>query len=231
MLGFLSYNDMTRELPDETKLKYTIGVGSPKKELVAHNGVFYGSSCALYTFADTQSAIVAFANGQQDADAAEFAVQIITQALFDLKPEVDILSLARQEVFLRKQNFTESLLFDWESDREIGLTEPPREQYVGKYEGHATWLSIIIQKDTAELCVQFNSNKDSRTTLLYYEKDTYSFFPASRDQYLKDSMIDFNDHELALLYFQRDVSGKVSGLLWKWDHEGGPSMFQRKDQD
>ncbi|KAF2127855.1 beta-lactamase/transpeptidase-like protein [Dothidotthia symphoricarpi CBS 119687] len=229
MLGFLSYNDMTRDDSDETNLDFIIGVESTKKELIAHNGVFCGSSCAFYTFSDTQSAIVVFANGQQDADAAEFAAQIITQALFDLSPKVDILSLARQEVFRRRQNFTDSLWFNWENGRDIGTTEEPREQYVGKYEGHATWLSIVIGKDNAELCVQFNWNKESLTALQYYKKDTYSFFPTSRDQYLKDSMIELNDHELALFYFKRNASGKVSSLFWKWDHEGGPSMFKRKD--
>jgi hypothetical protein len=108
------------------------------------------------------------------------------------------------------------------------MTEAPREQYMGEYEGHATCLAIVVRKDTSELCVQFNWNVKSLTTLRPYKEDTYSFFPNSRDQYLKDCMAEINDLELSLFYFKRDASGKVASLLWKWDHEGIPSMFVRK---
>jgi CubicO group peptidase (beta-lactamase class C family) len=228
MLGFLSYNDMTREDSDDAKLDSAIGTASPNIKLIAHNGVCCGSSCAFYTFPDTKSAVITFANGQQDADAAEFAAQIITQALFDLEPKVDILSLAREEVRLRRQYFEGSLLSGWENGREAGMTEAPREQYMGEYEGHATCLAIVVRKDTSELRVQFNWNVKSLTTLRPYKEDTYSFFPNSRDQYLKDCMAEINDLELSLFYFKRDASGKVASLLWKWDHEGIPSMFVRK---
>ncbi|KAI0485622.1 beta-lactamase/transpeptidase-like protein [Xylaria cf. heliscus] len=228
MLGFLSYNDMTREESTGGFHNPMIGVESPEKEVVAHNGVFCGSTSALYTFRDTQSAIIAFANGLQDADASEFAVQIITQALFDLKPKVDILKLARREVNLRKRHFAESLLSEWERNRDTATPEAPREQYVGDFEGHTTCLSILHSGKTAELSVRFNGIEESTLKLQYYRKDTYSFFPTFRNDWLTKSMIEWNDHRLAILVFERDESGIVIGLFWKWDHEGRPGWFQKR---
>ncbi|KAM0184885.1 hypothetical protein ACHAPI_012337 [Fusarium lateritium] len=136
MLGFLSYNDMTREEKEQSKepdFDSVLGMESCKRELIAHNGVFVGSTSALYTFPETQSAIIAFANGLQDADAAEFAAQILMQALFDLKPEVDVLALARRESHLRKQHFTSCILPNLEADRDTNAFEFPREQYIGDF--------------------------------------------------------------------------------------------------
>ncbi|KAI4145269.1 MAG: hypothetical protein LQ340_006344 [Diploschistes diacapsis] len=225
MIGFLSYNDMTRE-ESARDHSHVMGIESPKRLLVAHNGVFCGSTSALYTFPETQSAIITFANGLQDADAAEFAAQIITQALFGLGPEVDILALARREVDLRKRQFMGSLLSEWERDRDIEAPEGPREQYTGDFGGHTTCLSIMQSED--KLSVKFNGNKNSALLLQYYKEDTYSFFPTTRDEWLMKSMFEWNNHKLALLEFKRDDSGEVIGLFWQWDHEGQPSWFQKK---
>lgn len=227
MLGFLSYNDMTRGEVEEMDSDFILGVESLDRELVAHNGVFDGSTSALYTFPETQSAIVAFANGLQDADAAEFAAQILAQALFDLQPEVDILALARRESNIRKQHFTDSLLSEWERNRDTSASESPKEQYVGNFKGHATIIFILQDSKTTGLCVQFNGVKESTLAPQHYGKDTYSFFPTSRDEWPSNSMFEWNHHRLALFKFERDHSDDVVGLLWQWDHEGKPSWFQK----
>lgn len=56
----------------------------------------------LHTFAETQNAIIVFANGLQDADTTEFAARILTQGLFDPRLEVNIIALTRHESHLRK---------------------------------------------------------------------------------------------------------------------------------
>ena len=205
-----------------------IGVESPEKELVAHNGVFCGSSSAFYTFPDTQSAIITFANGLQGADAAEYAAQIISQALLDLHPKVDILALARRKMDLEKRHFMDSLSSHREKKQDNAILEIPREDFVGDFEAPEICLSIFQESKTAELSLRFNGNHHSTMPLQYYQKDTYSFFPTSRAEWLLKSMFEWSNHTLALLEFKRDSSGGVIGLFWQWDHEGSPSWFQKR---
>ena len=228
MLGFLSYNGVTQEEYGKKDLNFVIGVESPEKEVVAHNGVFCGSSSAFYTFPGTQSAIITFANGLQGADAAEYAAQIISQALFDLHPKVDILTLARREIDLEKRHFMDSLSSDREKKQDNAIPEAPREDFVGDFEAPEFYLSIFQKSKTAELSLRFNGNHHSTLPLQYYKKDTYSFFPTSRAEWLVKSMFEWSNHTLALLEFERDSSGGVIGLFWQWDHEGRPSWFQKR---
>jgi hypothetical protein len=100
---------------------------------------------------------------------------------------------------------------------------------VGEYEGFATRLSIFRSPETKTLYFHFNGAKNSACDLQIYKKDTYSFFPATRDEWLKKSMTDWNHHELALLCFHRDLKDMVDGVFWRWDHEGQTSFFAKID--
>jgi hypothetical protein len=191
-------------------------------------GYFFGSTSALYTFPETQSVIIVFSNGLQDADAAKFAAQILIQALFDLRPEVDVLALARRESRLRKQYFTSCVLSNFETSRDNNAHESPREQYAGHFWGNATKLSFLQDHRTTELYIKFNGVENSILALRHHGKDMYTFFPSSRDEWLVNDIFEWNNHSLALVEFKRNTDFIVVGLYWRWDYEGEPSWFEKR---
>ncbi len=77
-----------------------------------------GSSCSISLFQSEDFAIVACTNGNTDGDAADWATKILTQALFDLKPEVDFVSLAQAEAVARRGDY-DRMLTDWRCIRLI----------------------------------------------------------------------------------------------------------------
>ena len=225
MLSFLSYSDMTREESDIGAPKNVLRLESPGIEIIAQDGVFCGSTSAFYKMLATQSAITASANGQQDADAAEFAAEILLQAMFDLQPLVNILEVVRREVYLRKEHVIHELGLQ-ETVYEIDLTL--QQGYIGDFHGANTTLSVLPGNTIDQLCVRFNGNVGSDTDLHYCRYDRWSPFPTSFELYLKNCMLDWNNRNLTFLHFERNGSGTIAGFYWQWDHEGGSSWFARK---
>jgi CubicO group peptidase (beta-lactamase class C family) len=232
MLGWTGWNYMTRDDEEKTNTKYILSTSSPPRLVLQHNGIANGSSCAFYTFPETQSAVIAFSNGIQDGDAADFCAHIMIQALFDLQPHVDLLSLAKIEADLRQNRFYQKILSDWARHRNITVPEAPVTDYEGDYQALATTLSIVRIGTTEgdKLSVTWNGVLDTRRQLDYYNKDVYSFLPTTQDEWLAESMFDWDYYTTGLLEFHRDEHGKVNELLWKYDKYENPAIMKRKSK-
>lgn len=232
MLGWTGWNYMTRDDEEKTNTKYILGTSSPPKLVLQHNGIANGSSCAFYTFPETQSAVIAFSNGIQDGDAADFCAHIMIQALFDLQPRVDLLSLAEIEADLRHNRFYEKIKSDWDKHRDVTGPEAPIADYEGDYHALATTLTIASIGTTKgdRLSLTWNGVLDTRRQLDYYSKDVYSFLPMTKDEWLAESMFDWDYYRTGLLEFHRDEYGKVNELLWKYDEYEDPAIMKRKSK-
>lgn len=230
MLGWTGWNYMTRYDDEKTNQNYILGTSSPPKLVIQHNGLNNGSSCAFYTFPETQSAIIAFSNGIQDGDAADFTAHTIIQALFDLQPHVDLLPLVKTEAAKRHNQFYQDILSDWKKHRNTDQPEAPLTEYEGKYEALATILNIarIHTSDGKRLSITWGRVVNTRRRLDFYNKDTYSFLPLTQDEWLAESMFDWDYYTTGLLEFHRDKEGKVNELSWKYDEWEHPAIFKRK---
>ena len=227
-LGLYSYGHRTRWDSESTYLKYIIGSESKPRLVYGHNGVNNGSTATLYTFPETHSAVVVLSNGCDVGDASDTASQILIQALFDLKPHVDLLPRLEKEVELCLRAY-DDIIADLDKHRNTSGPERSSEDYIGEYIGHGTLVVSILgnNPDTA-LCVQFEGSEASRCALEYYNKDSYSFFPTSRDVWLARSMLDWDYYKVGIFEFVRDDSDRVIGFRWQWDADEEPTLFSRR---
>jgi CubicO group peptidase (beta-lactamase class C family) len=227
-LGLYSYGHRTRWDPESTYLKYIIGRESKARQVYGHNGVNNGSTASLYTFPDTHSAVVVLSNGCDVGDASDTASQILIQALFDLKPHVDLLPRLEKEIDLCLRDY-DDIVADWNKHRDTSAPERSSKDYVGEYIGHGTLVvSILGNEPETGLYVLFEGSEASHCTLEHYNKDSYSFFPTSRDVWLARSMVDWDYYKVGIFEFVRDDSDKVIGFQWQWDADEEPAFFTKR---
>ncbi|KAF7557275.1 hypothetical protein G7Z17_g774 [Cylindrodendrum hubeiense] len=215
-LGYMGVNHKTSEEDPEYNMKYILGRDSEKKFFVGHNGNMNGYASALYLFPETNSGVIALANGMNLGDAADFAAKIMLQALFDLQPHVDILELAKREAHLHKKMYND-IIDKWLAHRNIIQEEANLEDYVGNYEGYSTMLNIILRKETGHLALMLNSNLATMCDLELFNRDQFSFQPTTRDAWLSQGMIDWDEWFVGVLRFKRDNAGKIEGLSWEYE--------------
>lgn len=176
------------------------------------------SHSSLQIFPESECAIVALANCMDIGDAADFATKLFTQALFDMKPEVDIIDLAKKEAPLRRKWFDDKVI-RWCDDRRTTTTEADRQDYVGIYSGHGTRIEVFFREETDKLAFTLNSNIKYQCDLEFYKDDcdVYRFFPVSRDACLTRSMRGWDYYMVGLFYFSRRDNGKVNSIGWMYE--------------
>lgn len=157
---------------------------------------------SLYLFPESQSAIVFCANGITDGDAADWISKLFAQALLDLEPKMDVILQAKNEATARWDDYTR-LLRDWKENKGVKGKDQIEEaidlnEYVGSYVGLGTVLTISRAESgtdgdaNGKLQVAFNGVKESAQILEFYNCDTWSRFPLTRDEWLKRHMIDWD---------------------------------------
>lgn len=224
-------NEKTRSEEPELFRSHVVGqdlllAGEHVEDVITHSGYNNGFTSSVTIFPCTRTAIVAFANGMDLGDPADWSVKILTQALFETTPEVDIVALATKEADLWKRWFDE-MLIEWLADRRIMHQESDLTEYVGDYEGLNTTIQISLHPETAHLAMNINSCEGSRFDLELYGNDTYSFFPPTKDQWLRDGMWDWDEYYVAVIYFHRDDNGKVYSLSWRYEADEEDGHFYR----
>ena len=225
--GLLSHNYRVLWEDPEYSAKHIIGRASPRRLFFGANGLMSGASSAIYIFPETNSAVVAFANGFNDGDAPDFAAKVLTQELFRLEPRVDLLPLARREAAADRQWY-HNLLVDWLKNRNVYAPDAPLNDFIGSYSGLCTTIVIAYSENRKHLVFTLNERKDSTCRLEFYNKDTFSFQPTTRDEWLEGSFVDWDYYKSGLFFFHRDQQGHIDGLHWQYDEYEHPTWFQRR---
>lgn len=222
MLGVMSGNRFSRDRHHRMHLRHILGTESSPIQTIGHSGSMFGSVATVWTFPDTQSAVVVMANGRNFGDASDFTAQILIQALFDMTPRIDIIPWVKMEVDLARRFFDEKLLQPWKENRQLTGSRRDHQIYIGEYQGFRGLFTFSVVSDPSaasdgQLALEFNHCNASRRQLVYFQKDVYTFFPEDRDTYLTDS-IALTDYRQSLLEFEFDsTTDKVTGLWWLWD--------------
>ncbi|KAH6988385.1 hypothetical protein EDB80DRAFT_588635, partial [Ilyonectria destructans] len=219
-LGYLGLIHRTAGEDPEYNAKYILGQGSKRKLFVGHSGNMNGYSSALFLFPETNSGVVALTNGMNLGDAADFAARIMIQALFNLKPYVDIVSLARREAQLHRKMY-DDILVQWLANRDVIRKEADRQEYVGEYQGHNINISVVLREETGHLAMLLNSKPETLRNLEFFNQDAYSFQPTTRDEWLSQGMFDWDDWFVGVLQFQRNKAGKISEIYWEYEPDDG----------
>lgn len=233
MLGAFSANSRSREVNHQMHLKHILGVDSNPRLAVGHTGGMMGSVTTLWTFPETQSAVVALTNGRDFGDASDFTAQILTQALFNLTPQIDFLPWVRMEAELAGKFFKENLLQPWERNRRIDDNKRDPMVFVGEYRGFNSLFALTVIADQAQrdsevrLSVLFNNHKASVCRLLFFQTDIYSFLPQDRNSWVSNYM-PVGDYRQTLLEFEfSDAVKRATGIWWRWDMDEKPTFLRR----
>lgn len=226
-VGWGSFNSRTKFNKEKSYLNFIVGRDSPKRLFVKHHGILEANAAVIITFPETQSAVISMTNGLNRGDAADWAAQTMIQALFNLQPKVDFKPLIELESKLRYADYHDTVLVPWLAHRNVDEPEMNRQEVLGEYEGWAMTLEIILD-DSGSLKLIFNGREDMPVNLSYYNKDQYTFLPASRDDWVAGGYLDFDNYMVFILDFRRDESGKINGLWWMWDDGYKSTWFEKK---
>ncbi|KAL4906179.1 hypothetical protein BDW74DRAFT_151443 [Aspergillus multicolor] len=249
MVGTYSGNRHTRDPKGPWKLHLDrsniLGMDSPPREMIGHTGGAIGGIATVWTFPETLSAVCTLVNGRARGDASDFAAQALIQALFDLEPRVDLLSWARKEAELGSSSLENDLLTPWKANRRETDPERDIERYVGEYRGFngLFTLSVGLEVSTAsasgsgsglhgnpnpKLTLTFNNVDRTTCEMVFYSKDTYSFFVEDLDLWATEWFL-YRDYRQTLLEFKLDDAGQILGLWWMWDTDEERAWLRRVD--
>lgn len=235
MLGSQSGNQYSRESPHKAHLKNILGRDGKRFPVVWHTGGYTGSICSVFTFPETQSAVVTMTNGRILGDASDFAAQILIQALFDMTPAVDLTAWARLEADLVTKHHENEVLGKWETNRR---PEDPRREsstYVGQYQAYDGHFSLevsvgeYIDHSEPELFVTFVRHEASKRALEFYRRDTYSLIHPMRN--VLDRLQGYDEKTSLLTFEVGESTGTARSLTWQWDDEQDPVRFTRISPD
>lgn len=215
-LGMLSYNSIHRK-------EDIIGKESDSRTLYGHSGCSNGFVSTAYLIPDSHTAIVALSNAADTGDASETASQILLQALFDLKPTINLLPSLEASVADRLKQH-ETMVNDWREHRDISqYDEAASEEFLGTYVGFGVSHIHIIHSGTSPsgLAVKFADQEASQCDLEPYNRDALSFLPLDRHAKLERSMIDWDYWEVGVFTFVRE--GGTIDLDWPSSQPDSPS--------
>ncbi|CAG8395664.1 unnamed protein product [Penicillium salamii] len=147
-LGLTSYNAFHDD-DSATRAKQLIGHQSEPRTLYGHNGIANGSLATVYCFPSSHTAIVVLGNAAEAGDAPESISQILIQAVFDLKPHVDLVPLLRQQRE-RCLKTHDDMVGDWKQGRDVSKYTGSAQDLIGSYLGLDTCRISITASDTAE---------------------------------------------------------------------------------
>ncbi|KAL4807320.1 beta-lactamase/transpeptidase-like protein [Aspergillus unguis] len=225
MLGAYGGNYFSRDKEHKTHLEYILGKEHATPfQMVGHTGGMRGSIFSVFTFPETQSAVVTMTNGRDYGDVSDFAAQLLIQALFELKPVVDLLPWAKKEAELARAHYEKQIQQPWTENRRPD--DPKRELwlYIGDYRGFEGLFSLTIRLNGDQLAVVFNHRKASECPLVFYKKDTYSFCALDEDESKRKQILTAEYNNSLLEFHGQD---KIEGLKWKWDKSEEPAWFER----
>jgi hypothetical protein len=173
-------------------------------------------------------------NGRDLGDASDWTAQLLIQALFDLKPQLDLAEYAKKEAELAAAGRVENIEKPWRENRRP--SDPVRDvvTYVGEYRGLNDRFTVTVVARTefgdsiSGLSVVFNNQEVTKLPLLFYAKDVYSMDPQGEDNW-KLQQFGANDYKQLLLEFTVDDTGVCTGLHWVWDKDTVSAWFQKVD--
>ncbi|KAK2592091.1 hypothetical protein QQS21_010197 [Conoideocrella luteorostrata] len=202
-------DNTTKKDEQAARDKSILGQKSGKRILYKSVGIGFCGTCSVNMFPETRSAVVAFSNGTNCGDAADFCASLLMQELFDLELRVDILDMA------------------W------GLSEAEGDalNYKGAYRGLGITLTIQDGANGDGLDLYFNGRMDMTQPLKHFAKDQYSFWPESQDAWLEGGWLDWDYYLVGILTFVRNgtKANEVIGLTWVWEEGCDPYLFQKVD--
>jgi CubicO group peptidase (beta-lactamase class C family) len=222
-LGMFSYNTVQGR-------EDIVGRESESRTLYGHAGVTNGSLATIWVLPNSRSAIVVLSNAADAGDASDTTAQILLQALYDLKPPIDLLPALRASRDDRLK-MHDDMIDTWKRNRDTNQYAATSIELIGTYVGLGTSVINIVKSDTSTsgLAVVFAGKEATHCQLEPYNTDALSFLPMHRHELLARGMIDWDYWTVGIFRFVREDEaerkGFVIGLRWKWDKYDYPGLW------
>ncbi|KAK5659348.1 hypothetical protein OQA88_1441 [Cercophora sp. LCS_1] len=231
MVSWGSWNSVLEKnaTPQNKELRDSciLGRDSGTRLLYKSVGIGFCGTGSITLFPETRSAVVVFSNSLNCADASDLAASVLIQALFDLKPPVDFLPVARRERELRKAQFAQ-VMRDLDHHRDISSPESDHADYVGRYRGLGIDLLVRKRDKDGQLQLCLNRREDCVWPLEHHNVDQYSYWPKTRDDWLRGGWLDWDYYMVGILNFKRQAgSGAVDGLTLVWEKGADAFLFRK----
>ena len=236
-LGLTSYN--FHRFSDPKSLKnFIIGKDAKPMIVYGHNGITNGSVATIYIIPEYHSAVVVLSNAADAGDASEITAQILLQALFNLKPHVDLVAYA-EDSRDRCLKAHKDMIRDWNGSYEPSKCnlKPALDELLGVYLGLKTSRIHIISHESSKsgFAIQFADQEKSVCELEPYNVDALSFLPKEHDELLARGMIDWDFYKVGIIEFVRENEaareGRVIGFRWQWDQYDYPGLWVKQHDE
>ena len=175
---------------------YELGINSNPTRAVGHTGDL-GSFLAVYwTFPETESAVVVLTNSSSaNGDPTNIVAQVLTQALFELEPTVDLVGIAAEVVVNAKSQW-QGTVNEWTIHRQPKTGAKDLHAYSGTYYSVDLKMTISItvahqrlhSPHNIQLQLRINDLEDQTFDLYHYRYDSWTFLPRSRDECLQKGL-------------------------------------------
>ncbi|KAL2672317.1 hypothetical protein Neosp_013021 [[Neocosmospora] mangrovei] len=214
---------------------YSIGKDSGERVVIGYTGELGGFLSAYWTFPEDDCAIVVLTNSFQiNGDPTNLIAQLLAQTLFDMRPTVDFVEVAKNVVHNARGRWC-TVQKEWTAHRIPNTRHRPFAAYVGEYENKGLAMSLTISlsgDDKYPLRLRINGLESQVFELYHYHTDSWTFVRESRDDCIeKGYSMYLLSWESWIINFDLFDNGRFCKVKWRLgtDKRLGPHEFLRND--
>ncbi|KAI8711523.1 hypothetical protein NCS52_01416100 [Fusarium sp. LHS14.1] len=225
-LGLFNLNLPTPEMntvtnPDVNSQEYSIGKYSKERVAIGHTGELGGFLSVYWTFPKDDCAIVVLINSFQiNGDPTNLIAQLLAQAIFDMRPTVDFVEVAKTVVRNARGRW-DTIQKEWKAHQILNTCPKSLSAYVGEYsnEGLAMTLRVSLSEDNKyflHLCI--NGLESQIFELFHYHTDSWTFLGETRDDCIeKGYSMYLLSWESWIIKFDLDENDRFCKIKWRLD--------------
>ncbi|KAI1381185.1 beta-lactamase/transpeptidase-like protein [Hypoxylon crocopeplum] len=189
-----------------------LGGGAPSQLLIAHYGSMPGAYCGVNLFPETNSLIVLLTNSTPMCDMADWAIQLITQTLFDFPQKNNYVDWVQATVDAEKRWYPETAS-KLEKARHKGTNPRTLDHYVGTYVNMGKFFTVTIFKKQDRLFMKLQDLEDEIYPIEHYEYDTFCWLQ-SRNNLVSRGRWILQHPEYYLIRFDTGGGNVVDRFIW-----------------
>lgn len=215
--------------------KYTMGRNSFPRDAIGNTSDLGTYTSTYWVFPGSDSAVIVLSNGNSaNGDCTSIISQVLTQALFNLQPQINYLEIAEQVSFEAKAQW-QTAQSEWIRHKRPDVKAKPLSAYAGNYISSDLQMTLSITTspatqrangdtgriqgdDSGRMKMCINSLDEQIFDLYHYHGDNWTFMPSSRDECLKQGYGSYiQSWRSFIIKFDDFCNGRFWGVRWFLD--------------
>ncbi|KAK3168741.1 hypothetical protein OEA41_005189 [Lepraria neglecta] len=174
-----------------------MGAESAPKKVIGDTSDLRGFTSTYWVFPETESAVVVLTNASNaNGDSSNVVAQVLTQALFNMKPTINYLSVALE---MRTHSLAQwqHALVERTAHRCSGTKSKHPLAYEGEYSNSDLQMTLTIKSlpltgpgpnEPFKMKMQINGLEQQIFELYHYHHDSRTFLPKSSEECLREGL-------------------------------------------